>query len=144
MSENLMRGFVRAFCDALLSHDSKKLSEMLDDDVDWIVFGPIDLFPFFGQRSGKAAVLAMFAQLDSSLALKSCDRDSSVVDGEQSASLIKLTAVHKATGRTLSLRLAQFAQFRNGKVVRLRAVFDSFDAAEQALGREIDLTAAAA
>lgn len=139
-----MRGFVRAFCDALLSHDSKKLSSMLDADVDWIVFGPIDLFPFFGQRSGKAAVLAMFAELDSSLTLKSCDRDSSVIDGEQAASLIKLTAVHKTSGRTLSLRLAQFAQFRDGKVVRLRAVFDSFDAVEQALGREIDLTAAAA
>jgi ketosteroid isomerase-like protein len=117
---------------------------MLDDNVDWIVFGPIDLFPFFGQRSGKAAVLHMFSELDSSLTLKSCDRDSSVIEGEQAASLIKLTAVHKATGRTLSLRLAQFAQFREGKIVRLRAVFDSFDAAEQALGREIDLTAAAA
>jgi ketosteroid isomerase-like protein len=143
MSENLMRGFVRAFCDALLSHDSKKLSEMLDDDVDWIIFGPVDLFPFFGQRRGKAAVLAMFAELDSSLTLKSCDRDSSLIESEQAASLSKLTAVHKASGRTLSLRLAQFAQFRDGKVVRLRAVFDSFDAAEQALGREIDLTAAA-
>jgi ketosteroid isomerase-like protein len=143
MSENLMRGFVRAFCDALLSHDPKKLSEMLDNDVDWIIFGPVDLFPFFGQRRGKAAVLAMFAELDSSLTLKSCDRDSSVIESEQAASLSKLTAVHKASGRTLSLRLAQFAQFRDGKVVRLRAVFDSFDAAEQALGREIDLTAAA-
>jgi ketosteroid isomerase-like protein len=143
MSENLMRGFVRAFCDALLSHDPKKLSEMLDDDVDWIIFGPVDLFPFFGQRRGKAAVLAMFAELDSSLTLKSCDRDSSVIESEQAASLSKLSAVHKANGRTLSLRLAQFAQFRDGKVVRLRAVFDSFDAAEQALGREIDLTAAA-
>jgi ketosteroid isomerase-like protein len=138
-----MRGFVRAFCDALLSHDPKKLSEMLDDDVDWIIFGPVDLFPFFGQRRGKAAVLAMFAELDSSLTLKSCDRDSSVIESEQAASLSKLSAVHKASGRTLSLRLAQFAQFRDGKVVRLRAVFDSFDAAEQALGREIDLTAAA-
>jgi ketosteroid isomerase-like protein len=144
MSENLMRGFVRAFCDALLSHDPTRISEMLDDNVDWIVFGPIDLFPFFGQRSGKAAVLHMFSELDSSLTLKSCDRDSSVIEGEQAASLIKLTAVHKATGRTLCLRLAQFAQFREGKIVRLRAVFDSFDAAEQALGREIDLTAAAA
>jgi ketosteroid isomerase-like protein len=143
MSENLMRGFVRAFCDALLSHDPKKLSEMLDNDVDWIIFGPVDLFPFFGQRRGKAAVLAMFVELDSSLTLKSCDRDSSVIESEQAASLSKLTAVHKASGRTLSLRLAQFAQFRDGKVVRLRAVFDSFDAAEQALGREIDLTAAA-
>jgi ketosteroid isomerase-like protein len=143
MSENLMRGFVRAFCDALLSHDPKKLSEMLDDDVDWIIFGPVDLFPFFGQRRGKAAVLAMFAELDSSPTLKSCDRDSSVIESEQAASLSKLSAVHKASGRTLSLRLAQSAQFRDGKVVRLRAVFDSFDAAEQALGREIDLTAAA-
>ena len=57
MTEMTMRGFVRAFCDAFLTRDVERIAVCLDDDVDWIVFGPVDLFPFFGQRSGKQAVL---------------------------------------------------------------------------------------
>lgn len=143
MTEMTMRGFVRAFCDAFLTRDVERIAVCLDNDVDWIVFGPVDLFPFFGQRSGKQAVLDMYADLEASLEIKSCERDSTLVDGDQAASMIRLTAVHKQTGRTLTMRLAHFAQFRSGKVVRMRALFDSFDFAEQALGREINLTAAA-
>ena len=138
-----MRGFVRAFCDAFLTQDAEQVAAWLDDDVDWILYGPIDLFPFFGQRNGKTAVLAMYNDIASSLEIKSCEKDSTLVDGDRAASMIRLTAVHKQTGRTLTLRLAHFAQFRSGKVVRMRASLDSFDFAEQALGREFDLTAAA-
>lgn len=143
MTEMTMRGFVRAFCEAFLTRDVERIAVYLDDDVDWIVFGPVDLFPFFGQRSGRQAVLDMYADLEASLEIKSCERDSTLVDGDQAASMIRLTAVHKQTGRTLTMRLAHLAQFRGGKVVRMRALFDSFDFAEQVLGREISLTAAA-
>ncbi len=143
MSDQTMRGFVRAFCDALLSHDTRKISEWLADDVDWLVFGPIDLFPFFGQRKGKAAVISMYEQVGNFLAFQQCEKDTLLIDGPQTAVLTKLTAIHRRTGRTLSLRLAIFTEFRDGKVARLRTVFDSFDAAEQAIGREIDLTIAA-
>ena len=30
---------------------------LIDDDVDWAIYGPIDMFPFLGARQGKAAVL---------------------------------------------------------------------------------------
>ena len=143
MTDMTMRGFVRAFCDAFLTHDSEQVALWLDDDVDWIVFGPIDLFPFFGQRTGKAAVLAMYADIAASLEIKRCEKDSTLVDGDRAASMIRLTAVHRQTGRTLTMRLAHFAQFHGGKVVRMRALLDSFDFAEQALGREFDLIAAA-
>jgi ketosteroid isomerase-like protein len=143
MIDAIMREFARAFCDALASHDPNLIAPWLDDDIDWTIYGPIDLFPFFGQRRGKAAVLAMCGAIDSCLALKSCEKDSRLIDGARAAALIKLAAVHKPTGRTLSLRMAMFAEVRDGKLARLRAVFDTFDAAEQALGREIDLSAAA-
>ena len=143
MTDMTMRGFVRAFCDAFLTRDVERIAVCLDDNGDWIVFGPVDLFPIFGQRAGKEAVLGMYVEIADCLEITSCERDSTLVDGDQAASMIRLTAVHKQTGRILTMRLAHFAQFQNGKVVRMRALFDSFDFAEQALGREIDLTAAA-
>ena len=142
MTDERMRGFVRAFCGAWLSRDRERVAEWLADDVDWLVFGPVGLFPFF-QRHGKAAVLAMLRAIDAGLEIGGCDPDSTLIDGPRAAALIKLTVVDKPTGRTLSLRLAMFAEVRSGKITRLRAVFDTFDAAEQALGREIDLSAVA-
>jgi len=138
-----MRSFARAFCEALTLHDPNRIADWLDDTIDWTVYGPVDLFPFFGQRRSKPAVLAMMTAIDGVLALKSCDYECTLTDGEQAASLLKLNARHRRSGRMLSLRMAMFAKLEAGKLARLRAVFDTFDAAEQALGREIDLSDAA-
>jgi hypothetical protein len=110
---------------------------------DWTVFGPVDLFPFFGHRQGKTAVLAMFGRIADSLQLRGCDMERTLTDGEYAASMLRVTARDLRTGRTLSLRLALFAQFTGDRMTSLRAVFDTFDAVEQALGRHIDLSAVA-
>ena len=143
MSQEAARGFVHAFCDAMTSRDAGRIAPFLDDDVEWIVFGPVDLFPFFGQHKGKAAVLAMFREMMSVLQLRRCESDSLVMDGDKAAALVKINALDMSTGRMLSLRLAKFATFHGHKLVSLKAVFDSFDVAEQAMGRQIDLTRAA-
>jgi ketosteroid isomerase-like protein len=140
MSQEAMRGFARAFCDALATGKLERVAPFLDDDIEWMVFGPVDLFPFFGRRRGKEAVLAMCGEIAASLTFLNCAKESAVSDGENASALVRVTARHERTGRILSLRLAQFAQFRDGKLVSLRALFDSFDFVEQATGRQIELT----
>jgi len=142
MTEHAMRGFARAFCNALSTRDIGLIAPFLHEDVEWTVFGPVDLFPFFGQRRGKAAVLAMCEEIAGRLELTRCDKETVLYDGDSAAALMKLAA-RDPQGRTLSFRLAQFARFDGGKLVALKAVFDTFDAAEQALGRPIDLSAVA-
>lgn len=143
MAENAMRGFVHALCDALSSHDAERVASYLDDDVEWTLFGPIDLFPFFGQRRGKPSVLSTLRQMSSTLHLQRCEKDALLIDGENMAALVRLSLLQVQTNRFLSLRLALFARFANGRLVSLRGLLDSFDAAEQALGRHIDLSAVA-
>lgn len=138
-----MRGFVHALCDALASHDAERVASFLDADVEWTLYGPIDLFPFFGQRRGKALVLASLRQMSNALHLQKCDIDALLVEGDGMAALVRQTMLQVRTNRFLSLRLAIFTRFRNGRLVTLRGVLDSFDAAEQALGRHIDLSAVA-
>jgi ketosteroid isomerase-like protein len=139
MTDHAMRGFVRAFCNALSTRDIALIEPFLHEDIEWTVFGPVDLFPFFGQRRGKAAVLSMCAEIAAAFELTKCDKETTLYDGDNAAALVKLAA-RDARGRTLSFRLAQFARFQDGKLVSLKAVFDTFDAAEQALGRPIDLS----
>jgi ketosteroid isomerase-like protein len=143
MTDHAMRGFARAFCNALSTRDIGLVAPFLHDNVEWTVFGPVDLFAFFGQRRGKDAVLAMCAEIAGTLELTRCDKETVLYDGDSAACLMKLAARNPQTGRTLSFRLAQFARFEGGKLIALKAVFDTFDAAEQALGRPIDLSAVA-
>ena len=52
MPEHPMRGFTRAFCDALAARDPGRMAPLIDDHVDWTIFGPVDLLPFFGHCKG--------------------------------------------------------------------------------------------
>lgn len=143
MTDHPMHGFGRAFCDALAAGEPEQIAPWLDDDVDWTVFGPVDLIPFFGHRRGKAAVLAMLAEVAPRVALNACDAEHTLAQEGRAASMLRISVRDLKSQRTLSLRLALFAQFEAGKLMTLRAVFDSFDAAEQALGRHIDISAVA-
>ena len=61
-----------------------------------------------------------------------------MVDGDRAAAFIRVTAIHSGTGRTVSYRNGQFLRYRHGKLVELRALIDSFDAAEPVLGHPIN------
>jgi ketosteroid isomerase-like protein len=127
-----MRNFIRAFCDALGSRNPSKLRPMLADDVEWTVFGPIDYFPIFGHRRGKDDVIeAMCRQIADYLHIQRCDFERMLFDGDSAASLVRMTAEHIPSGRVLSFRLAQFIRFRDGKLIEMRAILDSFDIVEQ-------------
>ena len=46
----------------------------------------------------------------------------------------------RATQKVMSVRASQFASWRNGQIVKMRGVLDSFDMVEQTLGRALDIT----
>jgi hypothetical protein len=143
MSEHPMRGFSRAFCDALSAREPARIASLIHDDVDWTIFGPVDLFPLFGRRRGRTAVIAMLGRVCETLQLRGCDMERFLTDGNHAACMMRVNARDLRSYRTLSLRLALFAQFSGGKLTGLSVVFDSFDAVEQTLGRHIDLSAVA-
>jgi ketosteroid isomerase-like protein len=140
MTEDAMRGVVRAFSDALAARAPELFATKLDDEIEWTVFGPVDLYPFFGQRRGKTAVMMAFEAMSAHLSLIRAEKETVLIDGDRAAGLVRINAVDTFTGRTLSLRLALFAQFRDGKLISLKALFDSFDAVEQSLGHHIDVS----
>jgi ketosteroid isomerase-like protein len=61
------------------------------------------------------------------------------VDGDQAATLNRLSARRTGDGRVISYRLAHFMRFRDGKVVENISLLDNFDAVEQVIGHSIDL-----
>ena len=125
MTSGISRGFVQAYFRACVSRDPERIAAFLHDDVEWSLCGPIDLLPFCGQRSGKAAVVDTLTRLvPSVIRLTKMDLEQILIDGDRAASYMHLTAVHASTGRTVSYRSAQFILARDGKIVDFRGVID--------------------
>jgi ketosteroid isomerase-like protein len=139
MTETSIRPLVEAFYRASADRDVERIAAMLDDNVDWLVQGPVDVFSFFGQRRGKAAVLDGYREVAQRLEVTGYVLETLLVDGDRGAALVRLTAIVRATGKVMSVRTSQFSRFREGKLVEMRGVLDSFDMVEQTIGRPLDL-----
>ena len=63
MTEHSLWRFSRALHRAINERQPADLEALLDEDVDWAIYGPIDMYPFFGSRRGKAAVIDVVRQI---------------------------------------------------------------------------------
>jgi len=109
----------------------------IDDDIEYISYSPIKVFPFLGHRRGKTAMSLVLRGAHLAFDFVSCEPVSMVVESDNAAVIVFTRAVNRATGRSVQGMLAHFMRFRDGKLVELREFMDSFSAAEQALGRSL-------
>ncbi len=136
MTNAVPRALVEAFYKAYAARDIAKVGEFLADDVTWTIGGPVDVLGFCGTRHGKAAALDMIGRRISEVyEVISFVPNAILVDGDRAATLNRLSA--RLGDRIVSYRLAHFLHFRDGKIVEMRAIIDSYDAVEQVLGQEI-------
>ncbi|HWV54948.1 nuclear transport factor 2 family protein [Pseudorhodoplanes sp.] len=139
MGEPVSCAAVQAFYEALASRDPVRLAQCLADDVEWHMSGPVDVLVFCGYRRGKAAVVDYIARLVPSMfAVKRYEPEEIVIDGDTAAMISNVTSVQKQTGRILTYQTAVFVVFRDGKVVSVKGLSDTFDMAEQVVGHRID------
>ena len=131
MAQPLTREFIESFYRARLSRDAERVEPYLDDDVDWLITGPIELLQFCGQRRGKAQVLDIILRvMPSIMHVSKVELEALLIDRDRVATFSRLTGVLCGTGRVISYNQAQFLQFRDRKIVEYRAIIDSFAAAE--------------
>jgi ketosteroid isomerase-like protein len=139
MTEHSLWRFSRALHRALNDRQPEDLAALLDDDVEWTIYGPIDMFPFLGGRRGKAAVLEVVRQIADNFRIHRFDRESIMLGVDSAASMLRYTLTALDSNKPISLRLAHFAQFKAGRLLNIRVLIDSFDLVEQSLGRSIHL-----
>ena len=141
MSGHPLWTFAHALREGLASQDSTEIAPSLHDEVDWAIFGPIDMFPYLGARQGKEAALDSISQIADNFRVHKIKQEEIVLGDEQASALLRCSLNSNDTNRPISVRIAAFIRFRDGKVTSLRAVIDTFDLVEQALGRQIHLPA---
>lgn len=134
---------VQAFYLAYVSRDPARMAAFIDDDAEWLVTGPVDLLEYCGHRRGKAAIIDLYARIVPSLFdFRGFEPRDFLIDGDRAAVFGRISAIQRSSGRLISYMCAHFVRFRDDKVISFSSLTDSFDAAEQVLGRPIPLPSA--
>ena len=135
MAEQDTRARVRALYDAYAERDFERVAGFLHDDIDWVIYGPVGVFPFVGPRQGKADVLKALGDIAELYELRAYNPETIIVDGDRAAVMSDVSFVQRASGRTLRFRIANFLRLKDGRVIEFREFANTFDVVEQALGR---------
>lgn len=139
MTGNATRDAVDALYEAYAARDIDRFAAMIHDDIEWIIYGPVQVFPFQGPRRGKTQVLDVIAAIARDYAIERYVPEIVIVEGDRAAVMSDCAFRQRATNRTLSMRLADFLRFQDGRLIEFREFADTFDAVEQAIGKWIDV-----
>lgn len=133
------RAAVRDMYSAYARRDTERVALLLHEDIDWIIYGPVSVFPFAGMRRGRAAVLEAMATIASIYELESHKVEQTIIEGDRAAVLADVGFRQRATNRSLRFRVANFLRIHDGRLIEFREFADSFDLVEQAIGHTVDL-----
>jgi len=139
VTEVLGRVLAQKLYDAYGRGDFAAVADMIHEDIDWAVYNPVRVFAFSGPRHGKAEVLGALAAITKAYKLLSYQPELIVAENDRAAVISNAAFVQRATERVLRLRIVNFLQFRDGKIIEFREFSDTFDAVEQALGTWLDV-----
>ena len=89
MTEHSLWRFSRALHRAINERQLEDLEPLIDEDVDWAIYGPIDMFPFLGARRGKEAVLEVIRQIADNIRVHRFDRESIMLGVDSAASMLR-------------------------------------------------------
>ena len=135
MAYAVPRAVTEAFYKVYAAREIEKIAAFLHDDVEWTISGPVDVLPFCGVHRGKADVLDLIKRrVPEVIRVFSFLPDEFLVEGDQVATLNRLSARRTDDGRVISYRVANFIRFRDDKVIENLSLLDSFDVVEQVLG----------
>jgi ketosteroid isomerase-like protein len=139
MTEHSLWRFSRALHSAINDRQLDNVEALIDEDVDWAIYGPVEMFPFLGARRGKAAVLDVLRRIADTFRVHRFDRETVMLGVDSAASMLRYSLTSLESNKPVSIRVAHFAQFKQGRLRSIRVLLDSFDLVEQTLGHPIDL-----
>ena len=135
-----LRQRINSLCVAYAKGNFDILENCIDEDVDFISYAPVEIFPCLGKQQGRGAVLSSLKTIHEHFVFLAYDPIFLLVQDEDAAVNIMARLKQRASGRIVRIIFAHFLRFRDGRIVEFREFMDSFDAVEQVLGRHIRVT----
>jgi uncharacterized protein len=137
MIEQLNRQRVLKLLEMFYAGDIEGVLAQCSDDIDHFVSAPIDILPHLGARRGKAEVRQMWETVHSRYCDMRHEVRALIAEAEQVAADLRVCFRKRSNGRVLQFDLAMFFTLREGRLVRVREIVDSFDLIQQVLERDL-------
>ncbi len=137
MTENLNRQRVLNFLEAFYAGDLDAALGRCSDDIDFLTHAPIDILPHLGHRHGKEEVGAMWRTIHARYSDMRHEVPFLVAEEDRVAASIRVFFRKRANARIVQFDLAAFYTLRDGRIVKIHEIIDSFDLVQQILERDI-------
>jgi hypothetical protein len=137
MVENLNRQRVLNFLDLFYAGDIEGALSRCSDDVELIAPAPIEILPHMGHRRGKDEVRKTWQTVNARYSSLRHELRDIVADGDKVAANIRSFFTKRGNGRTVQFDIAVFYTFREGRIIRICEIMDTFDLVQQVLERDL-------
>jgi len=131
------RQVILDYLDAHYRGDVDRAAALFDDDIDFVCYAPVELFPTLGQKKGKAEMRQTLVGLHARHEVLDHQVGFIAADGDRVAVTLVLRLRSRDTKRVIRLDIGNFFTLRNGKILIYRQFNDSFDVVQQVLGRDL-------
>ncbi|HLZ03901.1 MAG TPA: nuclear transport factor 2 family protein [Bradyrhizobium sp.] len=137
MVENLNRKRVLNFLDVYHSGDIEGALARCSDDIELIAPAPIDVLPHMGVRRGKDEVRTMWQTVHGRYSSLRHEVREVVAEGDKVALSIRAFFTKRHNARIVQFDMAVFFTLRDGRIVQMREIIDTFDLVQQVLERDL-------
>lgn len=115
---------------AFLRGDIPGLLELMTDDINWVLHSPAEATPEGGDYRGKAAVAEWFRKLGETYEFETFSPDEFIASGDKVVVLGHEAQRVRSTGRRGEFDWVHIFTYRQGKLARFDAFFDSYSGAQ--------------
>jgi ketosteroid isomerase-like protein len=137
MVEHLNRQRVLNLLDSFYSGDIEGALARCSDDVEFFANAPIDILPHMGHRHGKAELREMWQTVHSRYSHMRYEVPTIVAEADRVAVILRAFFRKRRNDRIVQFDLAVFYTLRDGRIVQIREIIDTFDLVQQVLERDV-------
>ena len=137
MVENLHRQRVLNFLEVFTSGDVEGALAFCSDDIEFFANAPIDILPHMGHHRGKAEVRQMWTIVHARYSSMRHEVPIIVAADDTVAANFRVFFRKSTNDRIIQFDMAAFYTLRDGHIIKIREIIDTFDLVQQVLERDI-------
>jgi len=137
MMKELHRRRAIELLDAFYAGDIERALTFCSDDIDFFSNAPVDILPHLGHRHGKDDIRQMWKTVHSRYSSMRYELPFIAVEDDKVAVQLRAYFGKRRNGRIVQFDIAIFFTLRDGKVVRIREIIDTFDLIEQVVEQDV-------
>jgi uncharacterized protein len=136
MTKDLNKQLVADMLAAFYAGDIERALSYCSDDVDFFSNAPIDILPHLGHHRGNDDVRQMWKTVHERYASMRNEIPFMAAEDDRVAIHLRAFFVKRLNDRTVQFDVAVFFTLRDGKVVKIREIIDTFDLIQQVVERD--------